>query len=429
LVVYQTDKTTGQLLKIKSPAYAQPDEMTGDRRPNEYDLFAANDSFDVRPLFRLISDNVSGVIRQNRQEFGMAKVGITGFARKDLSAAELQKRVNLMMDELQGVSSMLQWKIGVLSYEMEAELEQESMFEILDNLTSKRKGKNHQKRWLIFNMGGSDARLFSRDFCLSYPLKGGKYASKAGYLTAGALEKTEFVKQVTAQVKAGAAEDNFIVLAGFFGYLFTMPLCHQFWEDIVNGKPINVEDTKHKKGFKRILRDVLAGVQATQAKVGDEQKDGKNVKQDDMWERSVAAPMLAVAWNNTDRGDLKSNLLQKENMVLLCILFLETVEAALAPKQINGVFIDNKIGSQVRKRVPKQYIQKFDYDAKKMFPKLGTYKDLSSPTTFGQQEMFSWAIPLGHHDTFDVGDDLCWYQSNANSLALIEEQKEDATAL
>jgi hypothetical protein len=166
---------------------------------------------------------------------------------------------------LQGISevsaSTLAWNIGILSYEMEAELERESMFDILDNRIKKKKGA--KARWFIFNMGGSDARLFSRDFCLEFALRGGKYATKEDYLTEGPFEKQAFIEAIHQQLASGQGySENYIVFAGFFGYLFSMILCHDLWECIVKGDMIPMA------GFKQLLEEMLEEVQKVKVKIG-----------------------------------------------------------------------------------------------------------------------------------------------------------------
>jgi hypothetical protein len=156
------------------------------------------------------------------------------------------------------------------------------------------------------------------------------------------------------------------------------------------------------------------------------------VWEEDVFERTFGNIVLDISWNNTDRGDLKSNLVQKENLLKLSYLYVTTIEDAVAPQKLEGIFIDNKIGAQVKKRVPHQYIHKFDalVEGKKM--KVGSYHELKKPTTFGQQEMFSWAIPLGHRDDFEVVD-FEWRRAVKRESEMVlgndGERGSDATAL
>ena len=124
LVIYVEGK------KVASPAYAN----------NEYETFAAKEGeWNSGPLLMLMQKSLGPALRSHPALKGRAyrvKIGITGSARVDHTPEDLKKRLD-QIHELYSQSAGSTFgalECGILSHELEAELEQQSIFFILQQV-------------------------------------------------------------------------------------------------------------------------------------------------------------------------------------------------------------------------------------------------------------------------------------------------------
>ena len=154
-----------------------------------------------------------------------------------------------------------------------------------------------------------------------------------------------------------------------------------FWAQILNGKPI------HLSQIEQAVQDMvdLCTAQMNKLKHSRLSKEEK----------------IMLMMNNKDRdADTEEEVLRsKQNLANLVLGFLEAVKSTLGSQEIAGVVIDNKLGAQVRKRVDTEYIKAFNQINAQQ------YAELKKDGTFGTKYTFSWAIPLGLSDDYEVQGD------------------------
>jgi hypothetical protein len=201
--------------------------------------------------------------------------------------------------------STVRLEVGVLSREQETLLEQQSIISILDSTVYQHELTNHsntldfvpevgdrRKNWIVFNMGGSDLTIITRSSKRQFANKGAKFAvgrsarASFGQYWGGADSIETGFRQHLQQLKesrmdairakeqairdqlldanrdgsdskpsaeAGTLNETAIRLSslpfvlcftGFFGYIFSMPICAPVWEAIIVGRPFSVDTAR-----------------------------------------------------------------------------------------------------------------------------------------------------------------------------------------
>jgi hypothetical protein len=359
-------------VKVAAPAYLH----------DEYAQLTAKENWDVGPLMQMISMVIMNQTRNDssqrdrksskgiwNQPFQL-KVGITGSGRDQMDKAEFTKRIQSIYDKMQNMSSWANLSCGILSHDFESELEQKSAWDILDIAYPK-------NTCIVFNMGGSDSRIFSKEFALEFAGKGAKFATKDGY-QAGPWDPETFSSLIQEQATL-APEGAKVLLSfcGFYGYFFSMIHFRALWKCILAGKPIPV--AKAKKALRQLDLIIDQAEREEDAKV------------------AVATNVEFMMNNKERKGTTGAQMLMsRRNQCEMALSFIDNMEKKLGADNIGGVIVDNKLGIHVRKHVPKEYQAAFDQHS------ANRYADLSMDGTFGTPFIFSWAIPLGMSDDFEV---------------------------
>jgi hypothetical protein len=355
-------------LKVAAPAYIH----------DEYTKLTAKTDWDVTPLMMQINSVITTMSTRDllKGKGFMLKVGITGDGRNKLTTQEFVERIQSIYDGMQDMSTWANLSCGILSHDFESELEQKSAWDILDVAFPKHSS-------VVFNMGGSDSRIFSKEFALEFAGKGGKYALKDGYQT-GDFDPETFSNRFQT-LEMPPMNKALVTFCGFYGYFFSMIQFKALWKSILCGKPIPLE--KMKKALRKLDMAIDTAERECMRKGSTEEEKQVSVVQN-----------VEFMMNNKDRKGTtpKQMLMQRRNQCEMALSFIENLEKKMGADKIGGCIIDNKLGIHVKKHVDNKYIAAFnEYFSTE-------YNELKQDGTFGTPYTFSWAIPLGMSTEFEV---------------------------
>jgi hypothetical protein len=378
---------------------------------DEYTQLTAKTGWDVMPLMQQINGVITKLSSQDllKGKGFVLKVGITGDGRNKLTKQELIERIQSIYDGMKNIPGA-NLSFGILSHDFESELEQKSAWDILDVAFPKHS-------CVVFNMGGHDSRIFSKEFAMEFAGKGGEYALKDGYQT-GDFDPKTFSKRF--QTLEMPPKKTLIAFCGFYGYFFSMVQFKALWKSILYGKPIPVK--KMKKALRVLYGQLVIAEQEDDpmssdvadlmvhvACANEEEKEGA-VK---LELRHAGLVMFShergLVMNNRDRKGTtrKQMLMQRKNQCEMALSFIDNMEKKMGAHKIGGCIVDNKLGIHAKKldtedkqglAQDKMYIDAFN----KHFST--EYAELKEDGTFGTPYAFSWAIPLGMSTEFEVPD-------------------------
>jgi hypothetical protein len=365
-------------VKVASPAYYN----------DEYAKMIAEKDWDVRPLIQTITQHVMNIVRARKwshhgsghdtptvkgQAF-VIKVGITGDGRTKLDMTELIQRVQNMNLQMQAMSNWAGQDCGILPFDMESSLEQRSAWAILDPIFPNRK-------CIIFNMGGSDCRIFSKEFAVELKSKGCKYTKSSESYPTGPMAPGTFKASISSQrdvsVAVGSKEKIMLVFCGFYGYFFSMIYFRPLWKSIIRGKPISL--SKMRKRLAKLIEQIdcaehrlkEAGEEGFTSDMVSKTSSTRGYSRD-MEAAKVDKQAVELLMNNKDKGAPTEVLCSKRHLCQYASLFIESVAEKVADKNVAGVLIDNKLGAHVKKHVSKDYIKAFNQHSQYSYENLDT---------------------------------------------------------